>query len=160
MSDHQTGIAIYEEATVIQALRNQLGNIKLAAMELNVERKELITYMANHPDVLEARRQIREGLIDDLEDVLFQQAKTDNTLLMFVMKTQAADRGYGNKSHTTHTGPDGKPIEIKVTARTMIAAFQRGIDLMKEEEEEQEEQEDYVEAEYKEVSNLLPQFPV
>lgn len=138
-----TGIAIYTEAEVIQAFRNSLGNYDLAAKELKVSRGELVTFTSNHPEVLEARIQIKEGIKDEMEDLLIQGARTDNTLLMFFLKTQAPERGYGNKSHSVLSGPDGKPIQVNVNARALIAAFQRGFDSVEEEEEEQDVQSEY-----------------
>ena len=134
-----TGITIYSEEQVIQALRNHLGNIDLASKELVVTRGELVTYIANHPEVLEARKQIKEGIKDEAEDLLVQGMRTDSTLLMFFLKTQAKDRGYGNQSHTTITGADGNPIEVNVNARALIALMQKAESSLNEEENESSE---------------------
>lgn len=143
-----TGIAIYTEEQVIQALRNQLGNYDLASRELNVPRSQMMTFVANHPDTLEAVKQIKEGFKDLAEDLLVTKMKDDNGLLMFYLRTQAADRGYAPS--TTLKGDAKNPLQVNVNARTLIAAMRNGFS-DNESEEESDEVSDLFER-----SNFLP----
>jgi len=128
-----------EENLVVLALRSQSGNVALAAMELGLSRGELYTYIINHPDVAEAKRQIKESVKDMAEDLLVSGMKTDNTLLMFFLRTQAKDRGYGTDNRSTINNK----VEVNVDARSLIAAMQKGTKLIdaKDENENDESEE-------------------
>jgi hypothetical protein len=128
-----------EENLVILSLRNFMGNLGLAAMDLGLSRGELVAYIARHPDVAEARQQVREAVKDVAEDILFEKMKTDNQLLVFFLRTQAKDRGYS----TTVNSTINNRVEVNVDARSLIAAMRNGANLIDvQDEDEADESED------------------
>lgn len=124
------------EQTVINALRSQLGNVALAAAELSISRGQLMDYIQHHPDVRAEQLQIKESILDEAEVLLIQKMKTDNTLLMFYLRTQGKRRGY--TSDTTISGPGGGPIEVNLNARALIAAMRNGFEDDSKEESTEE----------------------
>jgi len=114
-----------EENIVILAIRNHMGNVGLAAKELGLSRGELVGYMARHPDTMEAKKQVKEFVKDQAEDLLVEGMQTDPNLLMFYLKTQARDRGYGS---TPNSASIHNKVEVNVDARTLIEAMRRGIE--------------------------------
>jgi hypothetical protein len=129
-----------EEGIVILALQSQMGNIGLAAMELGLSRGELYDYMARHPSVGETRQQIREAVKDDAEDLLISGMKTNPSLLVFFLRTQAKDRGYSTNPGSTINNN----VEVNVDARSLIAAMRSGANLLDvtQDEDEEDESED------------------
>jgi hypothetical protein len=125
------------EEIVILALRNQFGNLDLTSAELSISRGQLQDYLVNHPAVLAERLQIKEGLKDFAEELLRKRMLNSDTLLMFYLRTQAKDRGYGNEAAIT--GADGKPLQVTVNARSLIDAMRKGMMEPDAEESEQEE---------------------
>jgi hypothetical protein len=125
------------EETVILALRSQYGNLNLTSAELSISRGQLQNYLVNHPAVLAERLQIKEGVKDFAEDLLRQKMVNSDTLLMFYLRTQAKDRGYGNEAAIT--GADGKALEVTINARSLIDAMRKGMMELDAEESEQEE---------------------
>lgn len=123
------------EGAVILALQNQMGNIGLAAKELGLSRGELYDYMSRHPEVAETRKQIREAVKDDAEDLLITGMKTNPALLVFFLKTQAKERGYD----TSHNSTVNNKVEVNVDARSLIAAMRNGVNLIDVTEDEDEE---------------------
>jgi hypothetical protein len=111
-----------EESIVILAIRNQLGNMALAAKELGLSRGELMDYMVHHPAVMDAKIQVKEAVKDRAEDILISQMETEPGLLMFFLRTQAKDRGYDtSKNLTTNNN-----VQVNVDARSLIAAMRNG----------------------------------
>jgi hypothetical protein len=111
-----------EESIVILAIRNQMGNMGLAAKELGLSRGELMDYMVHHPAVMDARIQVKEAIKDHAEDLLVSQMETEPGLLMFFLRTQAKDRGYDtSKTLTTNNN-----VQVNVDARSLIAAMRNG----------------------------------
>jgi|KBSMisStandDraft_5_1062788.scaffolds.fasta_scaffold07636_2 hypothetical protein len=122
-----------EEGLVILSLQNQLGNIGLSAAELGLSRGELMEYLVRHPAVMETRKQIREAIKDTAEDLLFEKMKTDNSLLIFYLRTQAKDRGYD----TSHSNVLNNNVNVNVDARSLIAAMRTGIKAIEAKEDEE-----------------------
>jgi hypothetical protein len=120
-----------EENIVILAIRNQMGNVGLAAKELGLSRGELVDYMVRHPSVMDTKKQIKEFVKDQAEDLLVQKMQDDPTLLMFFLKTQARDRGYDLSSAPANVT---NRVEVKVDAKFLIAAMRQAADQPKQEE--------------------------
>jgi hypothetical protein len=89
---------------VIAQLKKSRGNISHAANALDVARQTLYTYLNEHPTVKEAHRDIKEANKDRAETMLESRMATSDTLLIFYLKTQAHDRGYGDRSQVEHSG--------------------------------------------------------
>jgi hypothetical protein len=125
------------EEQVINALRSQLGNKGLAAAELGTTRGKLNDYLMQHPAVREELQSIKEAIKDDMESELIKRSRLSDTLLMFYIKTQMRDRGYGQT--TEITGPNGGPVQMD--ARALIAALREGVEgvngITAEDEDEQ-----------------------
>lgn len=112
------------EEHVVLALRNALGNIDIACKDLGVTRAMFIDYMANHPDVAQVKRDLKEAMLDLAEQQLELRMLASDPLLMFYLRTQGKERGYGTSSALT--GPNGGPIQVNVNARALIAAMRDG----------------------------------
>lgn len=83
---------------VIEQLKASRGNISHAAGKLDTSRDTLHRYINEHPTVKAALRDIKEASKDRAETMLEKRIETSDTLLIFYLKTQAYDRGYGDKS--------------------------------------------------------------
>lgn len=83
---------------VIEQLKASRGNISHAAGKLNTSRDTLHRYINEHSTVKTAVRDIKEASKDRAETMLEKRMETSDTLLIFYLKTQAYDRGYGDKS--------------------------------------------------------------
>jgi len=126
------------EDIVLLAIRNQLGNLLLAAAELGIERPALVAYLTRHPQVLEEAKAIRiaakELVKDEAEDLLTAGMRSDNSLLIFYLKTQAKERGYDTAKGSTNT----TNVAVNVDARSLIAAMRSGAKLIDEKPIEEE----------------------
>lgn len=123
-------IDFIREDEAILALRSSLGNLQITAACLNISRGQLQDYLVAHPDVARERQQIREALIDDLEEMAFEKAKTSDAVLMFLLRTQAKNRGYV----TTNDDKKGTTVNVNINSRTLIAAMRNGFEHGEEEE--------------------------
>ena len=128
-----------EESIVILAIRNHMGNVGLAATELGLSRGELMDYMVRHPSVMEAKTQIKEFIKDEAEDLLVSKMRSDNSLLMFFLKTQAKDRGYDTSNGN---GTTNNRVEVNVDARYLIAAMRNGVQVIDASEDEENDVEE------------------
>lgn len=98
---------------VIEQLEKSRGNIAHAARQLRTSRNTLHNYINAHPTVKAALEDIRESMLDTAETMLQQRMMTDNTLLIFYLKTQGYRRGYGvDRLQHEISGPDGGAIRI------------------------------------------------
>lgn len=122
------------ENIVILALQNNMGNTGLAAAELGLTRLELVSYLGRHPAVLEVKRGLRESyreaIKDEAEDILIEKMYSDNSLLIFFLKTQAKERGYD----TSKGSVVNNNVEVNVDARSLIAAMRSGAKLINAED--------------------------
>ena len=89
---------------VIEQLQASHGNISHAAGKLDTSRDTLHRYINAHPTVKVALRDIKESAKDRAETMIEQRMATSDTLLIFYLKTQAYDRGYGDQSKVEHSG--------------------------------------------------------
>lgn len=84
-------------AEVIAQLERSHGNIAHAANKLDTSRTTLHKYINEKPTVKAALDDIREAAKDNAETMLYDRMRTSDTLLIFFLKTQAYDRGYGDR---------------------------------------------------------------
>lgn len=87
---------------VIEQLKASRGNISHAAGKLDTSRTTLHAYINEHVTVKTALKDIKEAAKDRAETMLEKRMETSDTLLIFYLKTQAYDRGYGDKSQIEH----------------------------------------------------------
>lgn len=97
---------------VIEQLERSHGNIAHAAGKLNTSRTTLHKYINEHPTVAAALADIRETMKDHAETMLQDRMRNSDTLLIFFLKTQAFDRGYGDQTKNIITGEDGGPLQV------------------------------------------------
>lgn len=97
---------------VIAQLKMSRGNISHAAGKLNTHRFTLHRYINEHLTVKAALHDIKEASKDRAETMLEKRMETSDTLLIFYLKTQAYDRGYGDKSQIS--GPNGGPLQMAI----------------------------------------------
>lgn len=96
------GAITKKEKQVIAQLKKSRGNISHAADALDTSRTTMHAYINEHPTVKEALKDIKEANKDRAETMLEARMATSDTLLIFYLKTQAYDRGYGDKSQIDH----------------------------------------------------------
>ena len=95
---------------VIKAILEAHGLLSDAARRLHCSRTTLYRYIAEHPEVAEAREEADESTKDLVEGKLLNEIKKGNvTAIIFYLKTKAKDRGYIERQE--HSGPDGQPLQ-------------------------------------------------
>jgi hypothetical protein len=101
------------EVDIVVALIIFNGNYRKCAAALRRTRNFILSHVERNDELRELRSDIREGLIDDIEELVFEQARSgDGTQARFVLQTQAKERGYVSREE--RTGKDGKPMESKI----------------------------------------------
>jgi hypothetical protein len=98
------GAITQSESQVIQQLKKSRGNVSHAANKLDTSRETLHKYINEYPTVKDALHDIRESAKDRGEEMLQSRMAHSDTLLIFFLKTQAHDRGYGDRSQHEHSG--------------------------------------------------------
>ncbi len=88
-----------DEETIGEAIAKFNGNMAAAAQFLRVSRSTISRRVSANEELKKLVRDARESTKDDMEEELFAQAMNGNTAcLIFALKTQAYDRGYGDRS--------------------------------------------------------------
>ncbi len=88
-----------DEETIGEAIAKFNGNMAAAAQFLRVSRSTISRRVSANEELKKLVRDARESTKDDMEEELFAQALNGNiTALIFALKTQAYDRGYGDRS--------------------------------------------------------------
>lgn len=104
---------------IIQILSEQRGSIKKTAASLGVCRATLYNWINKSRKLQKARKQINEGLVDDLEEALtllalgIQEKNEDGNFVGWIktphfhalklsLSSKAKDRGYGEKENDTN----------------------------------------------------------
>lgn len=97
----------------ISIVSEMYGNIAACARKFNVARNTFWRYANDHAKVQAAVHQAREAMKDNVESVLYSEArKGEGWAVCFFLKTQAKDRGYVERQEVT--GADGGDLVIKV----------------------------------------------
>lgn len=102
---------------VVAQLKASHGNVSHAAGKLNTSRETLRKYINEYSTVAAALADIRESTKDRAETMLQKRMENSDTLLIFYLKTQAYERGYGDKSQ----------IEAKITGSLSLTADERAL---------------------------------
>ena len=77
------------------ALRESRGLLTVAARRLGVTRQAVHQRVGKHPTLQAARADARETILDEAEEVLFEQLRRGEAwAVCFFLKTQGKDRGY------------------------------------------------------------------
>lgn len=98
----------------IQAFQKSFGNISKACEKIGVSRQTYYDWRNDDPMFLEAVKNVKDGAVDMAETALLKQITEGNTTaIIFYLKTQAKDRGYGDQIQVEHSG--GVAIEQRPT---------------------------------------------
>lgn len=111
----------YSTLDVVAALRKTVGNFSLAAALLGRPRAGLVAFVRSNREVLEVYVDLRETVIDAIEDkVLVSAMAGDGPNARFVLSTLGKTRGYSQR--TELTGAEGGPIAVSEIRHTIIDA--------------------------------------
>lgn len=93
---------------MIQALKDQLGNISLACKQIGISRRTHYEWIDSDPLYKQAYEEIDEFVIDFAENALFKLIQDKNpTAIIFFLKCKAKHKGYVEKQEIEHSGSKG-----------------------------------------------------
>lgn len=85
---------------VLEALQQSLGNVTLACKNAGISRTAFYDYYNQDEQFKKRVREINEERLDFAESQLLKNIhKGDTTSIIFFLKKQARDRGYGDDEH-------------------------------------------------------------
>lgn len=98
----------FKKDVVIRLLTETYGNISRSAEAIGTSRSSLRRYIDANPDVKEILKDQRERRVDDLESSVWDRAISgqDSTIQIFLLKTQARDRGYDQVDDSKKSAQD------------------------------------------------------
>lgn len=107
---------------IIQALKEANGVITVAAKSLDCTRQAIYKRMKKDDDIVEAREQAREGMIDTAENQLHDlitnpDHKDHYKAIRYYLTTQGRNRGYGDQVDITTDGESIQGSTIVVNAQ-------------------------------------------
>lgn len=106
------GVRRHSNATVIEALQSTGGIVKVAAQRLRVARQTLHDWIKADPELMAARDDIRNELLDVAEAKLLQLINEGSERsIHFFLDRIGRDRGYGHK--TVVAGAPGEPLQVQ-----------------------------------------------
>lgn len=101
----------FHDEDVIQAIWHTRGNYSAMSELLARRRASVREYVLSHPSVKLVYDEVREALLDRVENNVFSQAeKGDGAQCRFVLQTLGKSRGYSTRQELT--GEDGKPLRL------------------------------------------------
>lgn len=104
----------YTPEQVIAVLKESKGLRALAANKLGCHVRTVDNYIERFPEVAEAVKHQKEGMLDVAEGMLYRAINNGEPwAICFYLKTQGKARKYTERMEVT--GQDGKPIEHKQT---------------------------------------------
>jgi hypothetical protein len=109
------GVKITAEA-IIAIVDDCNGNLSEVARTLHCDRGTIYNRIQEQPTVKKAFEQSREKMIDEVESVLYRQAKSGEAwAVCFFLKTQAKHRGYTERQEVT--GASGENLVVEIVRR-------------------------------------------
>ena len=94
-------------AEIEQQIYSKRGTISAVAAHFKVARSTIYRRIEEQPALAEALHDARQKLIDTAEERLFQRIEEgDTTAIIFFLKTQGQERGYGQRRSVTGTNQD------------------------------------------------------
>jgi predicted transcriptional regulator len=100
-------------STVEAQLRRHRGNLSAVARAFGVTRTAVADYVRRRPELQAVTQECREAMKDGAESALYDNALAGEAwAVCFFLKTQARDRGYGDR--LTVAGDPGAPLAAKV----------------------------------------------
>ena len=108
----------YHLRDVIAAVLVTRGNYSKMGQLLGRPRAGVENFVKSHPDLSSFRHDVRQALVDEVEDMAFEKALDkdapgDGGMAKFVLQTVGKDRGYSTR--VEHTGADGGPVKHEDT---------------------------------------------
>lgn len=90
----------FDKQQVEKLLTVHYGNISRTADALGCSRQGMQRFIKAHPDLQEHLLQCRQRFVDELESTAWQDAidTKDTTMRIFLLKTQARERGYDQEA--------------------------------------------------------------
>jgi hypothetical protein len=96
---------VLDPVAVSAALVRHGGNLSAVARQFRVTRQSVLGLIAATPTLKDVLGDAREGMTDDAESALMAAIrKGASWAVLFYLKTQAQDRGYGEKPKVVHVG--------------------------------------------------------
>lgn len=81
--------------TIVRAIQSAQGFLSPAAKACGVARRTMERWVKEYPEAAEARREVKEELLDFTESILLQKIKEkDFASIQLYLMTQGKDRGY------------------------------------------------------------------
>jgi hypothetical protein len=86
----------FDKSVVLKLLHEEHGNLSRIADRIGTTRSSLRRFIDRDPELVEAKEDSRERLIDTLEDSIWNDAveTRDTALRCFILKTQGRHRGW------------------------------------------------------------------
>lgn len=102
----------------LDAFEKSAGNVSQAAKKAGIHRCTFYQWCDSSDIFKRAVEDIREGLIDYAESMLYKSIRDGNvSSLIFFLKTKGRSRGYVESQQFELTGENGGPVEVKVDVR-------------------------------------------
>lgn len=95
MSDRNHSITEYTDLQIYEVCVLYQWNLGKSAKHLGVTRTALKDRVERTPDLVVAMQDAEEEMIDDAEDVIRAEAKSDSATARFVAQTKGKNRGWG-----------------------------------------------------------------
>ena len=100
---------------VIEALKKSAGYVSGAATKLQCSTQTIYNYIAEHPEIADARKDIEERNLDAAEITLQGLIAQQNlAATIFYLKTKGKNRGYIEHQTVGGTGPEGEIVVFKI----------------------------------------------
>ena len=113
----------YTEHEVARAIVRARGNLSAAAVWLGCSRKTVHNYVNKYKSVQEAYSESNDIFIDDLENVLYENAviRKKEASVIFGLKTKGKYRDWGEKLPLKE--PDPEPLHVNLPANSIAGSF-------------------------------------
>jgi hypothetical protein len=110
-------MAAVTNAKLLKAIQDADGNLSAVARAVHCSRSTVYRRIEKSPELQTAVEEAQEALTDEAESQLATAIRAGNmTAIIFHLQGSKSgrNRGYGSKSQTEVTGPNGGPLKIEV----------------------------------------------
>ena len=103
-----------KKSLFLDAFKLSSGNISDACTNIGITRQTYYDWKKDDPVFAAAALDVKSSCVDIAEGEMLKQIKQSNiTAIIFYLKTQAKDRGYGDQIQVEHSG--GVTVEQRPT---------------------------------------------